>query len=144
MTPWCLNYLGGLWAEATQCMMAGGNGWHENHAAWNGGANDHWVLNNTPWSIGFYRQRDVPMQWALAEGWFVGDMYQESVVASTNPNRAAWISGSVDGSVNGSDSSPYLDNNETPGCGAGGVSYYPLRWTTAGELYERAGVSWAV
>lgn len=74
--PWYLNYLGGNWSEATQCMIAGSNGWYQNHAAWNGGTNDHWALNNTPYSIGYYKRDDLPTQWALAENWVVGDMYQ--------------------------------------------------------------------
>lgn len=78
VTPWYLNYLGGNWSEATQCMSAGSNGWYENHAAWNFGSNNHWAMNNTPWSIGFYKKEDVPTQWALADGWVVGDMYQVS------------------------------------------------------------------
>jgi phospholipase C len=76
VTPWYLNYLGGNWSEATQCMTAGSNGWFENHAAWNFGSNDHWAMNNTPWSIGFYKKQDLPTQWALAENWVIGDMYQ--------------------------------------------------------------------
>ena len=27
LTPWYLNYLGGDWLEATQCMVAGSNAW---------------------------------------------------------------------------------------------------------------------
>ncbi|PNY26837.1 Non-hemolytic phospholipase C [Tolypocladium capitatum] len=157
--PWYLNYLGGNWSEATQCMSAGSNGWYENHAAWNFGTNDHWAMNNTPWSIGFYKKGDVPTQWALAEGWVLGDMYQvgalpcvetstESVVSSTNPNRVAWISGSINspGSPQRPDQggNPYIDNNETPGCEDGGISCYPLKWKTSGECYEDAGVSWQV
>lgn len=80
VTPWYINYLGGNWSEATQCMIAGSNGWHQNHAAWNHGTNDHWAMNNTPWSIGFYRRHDLPTQWALADNWIVADMYQVSEV----------------------------------------------------------------
>ncbi|PHH79460.1 hypothetical protein CDD82_2379 [Ophiocordyceps australis] len=148
VSPWHLNYLGGDWPAATQCMGAGSNSWYENHLAWNLGRNDHWAVNNTPWSIGFYKRQDVPTHWALAEGWIVGDMYQESVVASTNPNRVSWISGSINapGSPQRPDQggNPYIDNNEVPGCEPGGFNCFPLKWTTAGELYEAAGVSWQV
>ncbi|PFH57631.1 hypothetical protein XA68_14770 [Ophiocordyceps unilateralis] len=148
VTPWYLNYLGGNWSEATQCIISGSNGWYENHAAWNNGFNDHWALNNTPWSIGFYKRHDVPTQWALADGWVIADMYQESVVASTSPNRVTWISGSINvpGSPQKPDQggNPYIDNNETPGCERGGINCYPLKWKTAAEHYEEAGVSWQV
>ncbi|KAF4989206.1 hypothetical protein FGRMN_9263 [Fusarium graminum] len=148
ITPWYLNYLGGTWPEATQCMSAGSNGWDANQAAWNHGANNHWATDNTPYSIGFYKRQDLPVHFALAEEWTVGDMYQESVIASTNPNRVMWISGSINvpGSPQTKDEGgyPYIDNNETPGCDKNGINCYPLKWTTAAEKYEAAGVSWSV
>jgi phospholipase C len=146
--PWYLNYLGGNWTEATQCMNAGSNGWTENQLAFNGGANDHWAVNNTPWSIGFYKREDLPVHFALAEEWIVGDMYQEGVIASTNPNRVTWVSGSINvpGGPQKPDEggNPYIDNNETPGCESGGINCYPLKWKTTAEMYEQAGVSWQV
>lgn len=76
VNPWYINYLGGNWPEATQCMLTGTNSWQENHAAWNDGTNDHWAVGNSPYSIGFYKQQDIPIQWALADNFVVGDMYQ--------------------------------------------------------------------
>lgn len=76
VNPWYINYLGGNWTEATQCMLTGTNSWYENHAAWNDGTNDHWAVDNSPYSIGFYQQQDIPIQWALADNFVVGDMYQ--------------------------------------------------------------------
>ncbi|POR35066.1 Non-hemolytic phospholipase C [Tolypocladium paradoxum] len=148
VTPWYLNYLGGNWPEATQCMVAGSNGWFNNHAAWNHGTNDHWAMDNTPYSIGFYKRQDLPTHWSLAENWLIADMYQESVVAATSPNRVAWASGSINvpGGPQSSNEggNPYIDNNRTPGCEKGGINCYPLKWKTAAEYYEDAGVSWQV
>jgi phospholipase C len=39
---------------------------------------------------------------------------------------------------------PYIDNNETPGCEAGGFNCYPLSWKPTAEIYEDEGVSWSV
>lgn len=147
LLPWHLNYLGGTWLNATQCMVAGSNGWEENHEALNGGLNNHWVLGNTPWSWGCYKQSDLPVHFAIAEGWTVGDMYQESVIASTNPNRVSWVSGSIN--APGSPQSPdeggmTIDNNETPGCEGPNLNCYPLKWKTTPEIYSEAGVSWQV
>lgn len=130
-------------------MYGGGdNGWASNHAALNGGLNNHWATDNTPWSWDHFQQSDIPVQFALAEGWTVGDMYQESVIASTNPNRVTWASGSIN--VLGSPQNatqggnPYIDNNETPGCETGGFDCYPLSWKTTAEIYDDAGVLWSV
>ena len=147
LLPWYLNYLGGEWLNATQCMNAGSNGYEENHLAYNFGSNDHWALNNTPWSWGYYKRSDLPVHFALAEGWTIGDMYQESVIASTNPNRVTWVSGSIN--VPGSPQTPdqggvYIDNHETPGCEEPGLNCYPLSWETCPEVYEKAGVTWQV
>ncbi|KAF2084809.1 phospholipase C [Saccharata proteae CBS 121410] len=147
LLPWHLNYLGGDWTEATQCMVAGDNGWTDNHAALNGDLNNKWALNNTPWSWGYYKRDDLPVHFAIAEGWTVGDMYQESVIASTNPNRVTWVSGSIN--APGSPQTPdqggmTIDNNEIPGCEAPNLNCYPLKWKTAPELYQEAGVSWQV
>ncbi|KAG4438159.1 hypothetical protein IFR05_006370 [Cadophora sp. M221] len=148
LLPWYLNYQGGNFLEATQCMVAGDNGWDSNHAALNGGMNDHWATDNTPWSWGHYRRSDIPVQFSIADGWTVGDMYQESIIASTNPNRVAWASGSINvpGSPQTKDQGgyPYIDNNETPGCEDGGFNCYPLTWKTTAEIYQNANVSWSV
>ncbi|RMD42635.1 hypothetical protein DV735_g2485, partial [Chaetothyriales sp. CBS 134920] len=147
LLPWHLNYLGGDWVEATQCMVAGSNSYEENQLAYNFGANDHWAVNNTPFSWGYYKREDIPVLFSIAEGWTIGDMYQESVIASTNPNRVSWVSGSIN--VPGSpqdagEGGMYIDNNETPGCEEPGLNCYPLEWTTAPEIYEKQGVSWQV
>ena len=76
LLPWYLNYEGGNWPEATQCMIAGDNGWLDNHAALNGGLNNRWATNNTPWIWGHFERSDIPVQFAIADGWTVGDMYQ--------------------------------------------------------------------
>lgn len=69
-------------------------------------------------------------------------------MASTSPNRVFWASGSINvpGGPQRPDQggNPYIDNVETPGCYDGGFNCYPLRWKTAAEHYEEAGVSWQV
>nr|POE72047.1 non-hemolytic phospholipase c [Quercus suber] len=137
--PWYLNYLGGTWSQATQCMEAGSNGWDANHDALNNDLNDNWPIGNTPWSIGHFTRAELPAHFAIAEGWTVGDMYQEGVIASTDPNRVTWMSGKIN---NGS--SYYIDNNESPGCEATNLNCYPLTWKTIPEYWESAGVSWKV
>ncbi|KAH0147047.1 phosphoesterase-domain-containing protein, partial [Aureobasidium melanogenum] len=114
LLPFYLNYLGGNWSEATQCLIAGNNGWDSNHGALNADRNNKWALANTPWSWGYFKRADLPVHFAIAEGWTVGDMYQESVIASTNPNRVTWISGSIN--APGSPQTPseggiVIDNN---------------------------------
>jgi phospholipase C len=76
LLPWYLGYQGGDSNEAIQCMAAGDNGYQDNQAALNHGLNNHWARNNTPWSWGYFKREDIPVQFAIAEGWTSGDMYQ--------------------------------------------------------------------
>ncbi|KAF3912765.1 hypothetical protein ABW20_dc0105965 [Dactylellina cionopaga] len=148
LLPWHLNYLGGVWSQgATQCMAAGDNGWTSNHAALNGDQNNKWAINNTAWSWGYFKREDIPVHFAIAEGWTVGDMYQESVIAATDPNRISWASGSIN--APGGPQTPDLggmmiDNHETPGCEGANLNCWPLKWKTAAEYWQDAGVTWQV
>lgn len=76
------------------------------------------------------------------------DIQQSSIFSSTSPNRVFWASGSanIPGSPQGPDKGgfPYIDNWETDGCKSDGSSCFPLKWKTAVEFYEDAGVDWMV
>lgn len=147
LLPWYLNYLHGAWDTASQCMRPGSNSYKANQGALNGDLNDQWVTHQTPWSWGHYTRAELPMHFAIAEAWTVGDMYQESIIASTSPNRVAWMSGSINspgGPQNPSQGGMYIDNNETPGCEGANLNCYPLKWSTAPEHWQSAGVSWQV
>jgi phospholipase C len=76
LAPWHINYQGGDWYNATQCMTAGSNGWTANHLALNSDLNNKWPVANTPWSVGYYKREDIPVHYAIADGWTIGDMYQ--------------------------------------------------------------------
>ncbi|KAH8802981.1 phosphoesterase family-domain-containing protein [Xylogone sp. PMI_703] len=148
LLPWHMTYLGGKYINGTQCIGAGSNGWTANKNAYNYGRNDGWAIFQTPYSWAYFDRDDIPVHYAIADGYSSGDMYQQGVIASTNPNRVTWASGSInspgsppgDASVGGY---PYIDNNETPGCeGTNGFNCYPLKWTTTPELLEKEGISW--
>ncbi|KAK7204105.1 hypothetical protein BZA70DRAFT_201110 [Myxozyma melibiosi] len=154
LLPWYLNE-DPTYVESTQCMVAGSNDWEPNHYSWNNGKINGWVTNNTAWSWGHLRRSDVPTHWGIAEGWTVGDMYTESVIGPTHPNRASWVSGTIN--VPGSPADevapheymggPFLENYDTDGCQTNGnVTYscYPLRWNTTADYLEAAGIDWYV
>lgn len=77
LLPWYLGYKNSsYWSGAIQCMTAGSNGYEDNQAALNHGLNNMWARNNTPWSWGYLKRDDIPVHFAIAEGWTAGDMYQ--------------------------------------------------------------------
>lgn len=148
LKPWYINYLGGDWLQATQCIGAGSNSWQATHTAYNGGLTNQWASTNTPYSIGYFKRSDIPTHFDIAEGWTVGDMYQEGILAATDPNRVIWMSGTVNnpGTPNNpnGDGGMILDNSVTPGCEKPGLNCYPFTWKTVPEYWQDAGVSWQV
>ncbi|KAF8588656.1 non-hemolytic phospholipase C precursor [Ramaria rubella] len=147
LLPFYINAAGGNLSEATQCMVAGSNGWTANHNAFAFGDNNLWAIKNTPFSWGHFKRQDIPTHFALAEGWTIADMYSQSVVASTIPNRAFWASGSVNvpgGPQSLDEGGVTIDNNEVPGCEATNLNCFPLLWKTFPEFMEEAGVTWQV
>ncbi|KAK9461907.1 phosphoesterase family-domain-containing protein [Lipomyces oligophaga] len=152
LLPWYLNE-DASYTNSTQCIVAGSNGWSANHNSWNFGALNGWVTNNTAWSWGYLKRSDIPTHFDIVEGWTVGDMYHESVIGPTNPNRVTWISGTIN--VNGSypgnptvNGGPYIENYETDGCetNSEGWKYacYPLKWKTLPEYLEDQNITWQV
>ncbi|KAL1988864.1 hypothetical protein VTN96DRAFT_6853 [Rasamsonia emersonii] len=99
-------------------------------------------------SWGYFRREDIPVHFDIAEGWTVADMYQEAVMAATDPNRVVWMSGTVNnpGTPNNPDGEGdmILDNNATPGCEEPLLNCYPFPWKTIPEYLEEAGVTWQV
>ena len=76
-------------------------------------------------------------------------MYQESVLAATDPNRIVWMSGTVNnpGTPSNPDGSGgmILDNSATPGCEKPHLNCYPFTWKTFPEVLQDAGnITWQV
>ncbi|KAI9695152.1 MAG: hypothetical protein M1820_008858 [Bogoriella megaspora] len=146
LLPWYLNYAGN-WSDPIQCMTAGSNGWQANHGALNGDLNNKWAEANTPYSLGYYKRSDLPVHFGIAEGWTVADMYQQSVIASTTPNRVSWFSGSINcpgGPQTPDQGGMTIDNSDTPGCELPNTNCYPFSWKTYAEYLQDAGITWQV
>ncbi|TQV93598.1 non-hemolytic phospholipase C precursor [Cordyceps javanica] len=148
LSPWHINYLGGDWKEATQCMNGGSNGWDAMHGAWNHGRGDAWVTSDTDYNMGYFKREDVPTHFDIAEGWTVMDNSHQSILGVTDPNRITWMSGTVN--TKGSPTNPdgsggnILSNRASPGCDSPGNNCFPFTWKTTPEYLEDAGISWRV
>ncbi|KAG5983223.1 hypothetical protein E4U55_000513 [Claviceps digitariae] len=148
LSPWHINYLGGDWKEASQCMAAGSNDWDAMHGAYNNGRGDGWAVHDTDYSMGYYRREDIPTHWDIAEGWTIMDNSHQSVLGVTDPNRVMWMSGTVNSA--GSPTNPdgkggnILSNRASPGCDSPGNNCFPFVWKTMAEALQDAGISWRV
>ena len=112
--------------------------WSDAHAAWNNGSYGQWPLFKKRQSMGYYKEAELPFQFALANAFTLCDSYHCSMQGSTNPNRLFMFTGT----------------NNPSGVGGGpaiGNSYDKLDasdqgydWTTYPERLETAGVSWKI
>jgi phospholipase C len=85
LMPFYAGYLGGNATDALQCATGGDNAWAAMHEVYHGGLNDYWAANNTPWSLMYLKRDDLPVQFELAEGNTVGDMYQVRILSPGRP-----------------------------------------------------------
>ncbi|GAM20584.1 hypothetical protein SAMD00019534_037590 [Acytostelium subglobosum LB1] len=115
------------------CTSGGTNAWEQNHAAWNHSHVNNWPQGNSVAAMGYLTRPNLPFYFELADQFSIADMYFESVMTSTNPNRIVLWSGTIDArgeTIRG----PVTDNQEFPF----------LHWETYPEILERAGISWQV
>ena len=63
---------------------------------WNNGACDGWLKANDLWSIGYYRQQDLPFLGRAAPAFTACDRFFASILGPTFPNRFYSLSGVTD------------------------------------------------
>eukprot|EP01133_Synstelium_polycarpum_P007792 gene7792-9141_t len=117
----------------TDCTDGGSNSWSPNHKGWNNGLMDSWTSGITPSSMGFLNRDELDYYYSLTELYTIGDMYFQSIMSSTNPNRLVLWTGTVDG-LGQTQRGPSIDNAESP----------PFQWLTFPEQLEKASITWRV
>ena len=121
-----------------QCVEGTPHTWPDAHAAWNHGRYGQWPLFKKRQSMGYYKEAEVPFQFALANAFTLCDSYHCSVQGGTNPNRLFLFTGTNNPS--GMGGGPAI-NNSYDKLGASDQGY---DWTTYPERLEAAGVSWKI
>jgi len=109
--------------------------WPTQHQAFDNGKMDQWIAAKGPYTMGYFKQQDIPFHWALAESFTICDNYHCSVLGPTNPNRLYMWTGMID--PNGTGGGPIIDN--TPA-----FNNVILSWTTYPERLQAAGISWKI
>jgi phospholipase C len=112
--------------------------WRDQHAAWNQGAMDAWLLTHVTsdgpargsFTMGYYTGEDLPFHWALAKAFTLADNYHCSVMGPTDANRLFWETGWND--PQGTAGGPVLET--------GGVE--DLTYETGAETLYNAGISY--
>lgn len=113
--------------------------WPDAQAAWDQGRMDAWPKAKQNHSMGYFKQSDLPFQFALANAFTICDHYHCSSQTGTNTNRLFLWTGTNDPLRRGN--GPSTDNshdwfNENPAD--------DYTWTTYPERLQAAGISWQV
>jgi phospholipase C len=121
-----------------------GHNWAGGQASWNHGQYDSWAPVRGQMAMSYMTREDLPLHFALADAFTVGDAYHCSMMGPTNPNRCYLWTGCI-GNVS------YLGSAGTDGMGAGPITYngwsinhQPLAWETFPEVLTASGVSWKI
>ena len=111
--------------------------WVDEQAAWDHGRMSAWPTYKTPASMGYYRQHELPFQFALANAFTLCDAYHCAIHAGTNTNRLFHWTGTNGPSA--ADVAVVVNEWDSPGPAE--IGY---QWTTYPERLEASGVSWKV
>ncbi len=113
--------------------------WSDAQAAWDHGRMNNWPAAKQAHSLGYFKEADIPFQFALAKAFTLCDHYHCATQTGTNTNRLfLWSGGNDPLSLAGG---PSTDNshdwfNENPAT--------DYTWTTYPERLQSAGISWQV
>lgn len=114
--------------------------------AWDDGRMTNWPQYKRAASMVYFKEADIPFQFALARAFTIGDANHSSFMGGTNPNRCFLYTGTNHGKPDparpGVYNGPAVDNSyNTLRNGAQSQGY---GWMTYAERLEDAGVSWQV
>ncbi|MBO0731370.1 MAG: hypothetical protein J2P57_19085, partial [Acidimicrobiaceae bacterium] len=121
--------------------------WATSHNAYNNGANDGFVSTTiVPWAtptvgavaMGYWTGDDLPLTYALAETFPIGDRFFCSALAQTDPNRRFLIAATASGMTDDINTGP---PGSTPAANA--LLSIPAANGTIFERLNDAGISWA-
>ena len=111
--------------------------WNDGQNAWDGGRIEQWVRYKTPASMSYFKEAEVPFQFALANAFTLCDAYHCSMHTGTNSNRMFMWTG-----TNGPTGAGVASvNNEWDSIDKPTLGY---TWKTYPERLTDAKVSWIV
>jgi len=129
-----------------ECTFDLSHAWTAQHACWNDGAMDAFVVTHTSaeyegpvdgaLTMGYYTRDDLPFYHALAEAFTLCDGYHCSVLGPTDPNRLYWLSATCD--PDGLGGGPIVSTNEDESF------KWSVSWQTMPEALDEHGISWKV
>jgi phospholipase C len=116
------------------------HGWSDGQNAWDNGRQHQWPRYKNPQSMAYYKEAELPFQFALANAFTICDAYHCGMHSSTNPNRLfLWAGGNGPAGAGVS----VLDNTwDTLNSNTNLANGFD--WKTVPESLQETGVSWKV
>jgi len=113
--------------------------WGDSQDAWDGGRMARWAAHKTDTSMGYFKEQEIPFQFALANAFTLCDAYHCSMHTGTDANRAFHLTGTNGPTAQG----VAFVNNEWDWIDGRPESVDTgYTWKTYAERLEEAGVSW--
>lgn len=113
--------------------------WPDAQAAWDEGRMNNWPAAKQNHSLGYYKEGDLPFQFALANAFTLCDHYHCATQTGTNTNRLfLWTGGNDPLGLAGG---PSTDNSHDDFNVNPATDY---TWTTYPERLQSAGITWQV
>lgn len=113
--------------------------WNDSQMAWDNGRMDQWPRYKNAISMGYFKEAEIPFQFALANAFTVCDAYHCAMHTGTDANRSFFLTG-TNGAVPTGTAFVTNEWDAIDGLAAGVNTGYT--WKTYAERLEDAGIRW--
>ena len=113
--------------------------WSDSQNAWDAGRMYQWPRYKNPISMGYFKEAEIPFQFALANAFTVCDAYHCAMHTGTDANRSFHITGTNGAMPTGT---AFVNNEWDAIDGLAATANRGYTWKTYAERLEEAGVSW--
>ncbi|GJG96950.1 phosphocholine-specific phospholipase C [Cupriavidus pauculus] len=113
--------------------------WADSQQAWDNGRMSRWPVAKTDTSMGYFKQKEIPFQFALANAFTICDAYHCAMHTGTDANRSFHMTG-TNGAV--PQGVAFVNNEWDAINGVAADANIGYTWKTYAERLEEAGVSW--
>ena len=113
--------------------------WLDSQQAWDNGRMSRWPVAKTDTSMGYFKEQELPYQFALANAFTICDAYHCAMHTGTDANRSFHMTG-TNGAV--PQNVAFVNNEWDAINGVPSDANTGYTWKTYAERLQEAGVSW--
>ena len=113
--------------------------WRDSQEAWDHGRMDQWPRYKNPISMGYFKENEIPFQFALANAFTLCDAYHCAMHTGTDANRSFFLTGTNGAGPTGN---AFVTNEWDAIDGLASTVNVGYTWKTYAERLEEAGVNW--